>query len=139
MTMPPLPPAGDTSWRDDWAQAVHDATATVTTGRLSDATLTEQVRDLISTTLAAGANTTITVDDATNTVTIASPGGGGTVATIPAGSTLTVQKSGSTWPARPTARADVFVQWKGADPSPAIVSSGTGGMLDGVDTRFVTP
>jgi len=55
------------------------------------------------------------------------------------GSTFTVTKTGSTWPARPTARTDVTVQWKGADPSPAIVSSGTGGMIDGVDIRLVTP
>jgi hypothetical protein len=60
-----------------------------------------------------------------------------TLANIPAGSTLTVQKSG-TWPARPTARADVIVIWKGPDPSPAIVSSGTAGMRDGIDIRFVT-
>lgn len=61
------------------------------------------------------------------------------IALLPAGSTITVQKSGSTWPARPTARTDITVQWKGADPSPAIVASGTGGMLDNVDVRFVTP
>ena len=58
---------------------------------------------------------------------------------LPAGVTLTVQKAGATWPARPTDRADVTVQWKGPDPSPAIVTSGTGGMLSGVDVRFVTP
>lgn len=65
--------------------------------------------------------------------------GGAGYAGLPAGTTLTVLKSGSSWPARPTSRADIVVQWKGADPSPAIVSSGTGGMLDGVDVRFVTP
>jgi len=61
------------------------------------------------------------------------------IALLPAGSTLTVQKSGGVWPARPTSRSDITVQWKGPDPSPAIVSSGTGGMLDNVDVRFVTP
>jgi hypothetical protein len=60
------------------------------------------------------------------------------IAALPPGATLTVVKSG-TWPARPTSRADVIVQWKGAEPSPSIVSSGTGGMLDGVDIRLVTP
>ena len=56
------------------------------------------------------------------------------------GATLTVQKnSNGTWPARPTARTDVTVQWKGPDPSPSIVASGTGGMLNGVDVRLVTP
>ncbi|GEM_PF-4553627 len=68
-----------------------------------------------------------------------STGGAITLADIPAGSTITVAKSGTSWPARPTSRADVIVQWKGPDPSPAIVSSGTGGMLDNVDIRFITP
>jgi len=61
------------------------------------------------------------------------------IAGLPAGSTLTVAKSGGTWPARPTPRSDIIVWWKGADPSPAIVSSGTGGMRDNVDMRAVTP
>lgn len=60
-------------------------------------------------------------------------------ANLPAGTTLTVLKMAGTWPARPTARTDIVVQWKGADPSPAIIASGTGGMLDNVDMRFVTP
>lgn len=58
---------------------------------------------------------------------------------LPAGTTLTVAKSGGLWPARPTSRADIIVQWKGPDPSPSIVSSGTGGMLDNVDIRMITP
>jgi hypothetical protein len=61
------------------------------------------------------------------------------IADLPSGSTITVLKSSNTWPIRPTARTDIIVQWKGADPSPVIVSSGTGGMLDNVDIRFVTP
>lgn len=70
-----------------------------------------------------------------------SGGGGGSITytDLPAGTTLTVLKSGGTWPARPTSRADLIVQWKGADPSPSIVSSGTGGMLDNVDIRLITP
>lgn len=59
------------------------------------------------------------------------------ISLMPAGSTLTVFKSGGTWPARPTARTDIIVRWRGADPSPAIVSSGTGGMLDNVDERQI--
>lgn len=58
-------------------------------------------------------------------------------ASLPAGTTLTVQKT-TTWPARPTSRTDIIVQWKGADPSPAVVASGTGGMLDNVDIRLIT-
>lgn len=82
------------------------------------------------------------------------------VAGEPAGSVLWVQKDPATgfWPAsydangaavysggsasagvRPTSRADVMVIWKGPDPSPAIVSSGTGGLLNTVDERHITP
>jgi hypothetical protein len=43
-----------------------------------------------------------------------------TVENLPAGTTLTVLKNAGTWPARPTARADIIVQWKGSDPSPAL-------------------
>lgn len=66
-------------------------------------------------------------------------GGSPTIDTMPAGTTVTVLKAGSTWPARPTSRTDIIVAWKGADPSPTIVSSGTGGMLNNVDYRLVTP
>lgn len=56
----------------------------------------------------------------------------------PANTTITVVKDATNgWPSRPTARADIVVAWKGADPSPAIVSSGTGGMLSNVDYRLV--
>ncbi len=58
------------------------------------------------------------------------------IARLPAGSTITVRKSGS-WPARPTARTDIIVRWVGAKPSPSIVSSGTGGMMDNVDERLI--
>jgi len=43
---------------------------------------------------------------------------------------LTAVKSGSTWPARPTSSASTVVFWVGADPSPPIVGSGTGGMYN---------
>lgn len=62
------------------------------------------------------------------------------VADLPAGSTLTVFKNlDGTWPARPTGRTDIHVIWKGPSPSPRIVNSGTGGMMNGRDSRFVTP
>jgi hypothetical protein len=62
------------------------------------------------------------------------------LATLPAGTTITVIKDATNgWPARPTSRTDIIVAWKGADPSPTIVNSGTGGMLNGVDYRLVTP
>lgn len=60
-------------------------------------------------------------------------------ALLPAATTLTVVKSAGVWPSRPTSRSDIIVQWKGPDPSPSIVSSGTGGMLDNVDIRLITP
>jgi hypothetical protein len=60
-----------------------------------------------------------------------------TIDMLPSGSTLTVIKSGSTWPQRPTTRTDIVVAWKGADPSPAVVNSGTAGMLNNVDYRIV--
>lgn len=46
-------------------------------------------------------------------------------------SVLFVRKSGGVWPARPTTRTDVLVFWIGPDPSPSIVTSGTGGMYNG--------
>lgn len=59
------------------------------------------------------------------------------IANAVAGTNVTVFKSGGTWPARPTSRTDIVVVWSGLDPSPAIVSSGTGGMLDNVDKREI--
>jgi hypothetical protein len=59
---------------------------------------------------------------------------------VPAGYTHTIIKPVSgVWPARPTARTDVIVRWRGADPGPTEVASGTGGMITGVDERLVTP
>lgn len=82
-------------------------------------------------------------DNATSTanaaLTAASTGTTG-IAQLPAGTTLTVIKDPTNgWPVRPTSRADIVVAWKGADPSPSIVNSGTGGMLNNVDYRLVTP
>lgn len=70
------------------------------------------------------------------------PGSGAsspTYANLPAGTTITVMKSGGVWPARPTSRTDIVVAWKGPDPSPSIITSGTAGMMDNVDYRMVTP
>ena len=84
----------------------------------------------------------LTADSSQNTGlawTTSPTGTAPTLANIPSGSTITVAYTGSSWPARPTSRTDIIVQWKGPDPSPPIVSSGMGGMLDNVDIRFVTP
>lgn len=83
---------------------------------------------------------TTTAGKTTYVVNNTGSAGSPTYDTLPAGTTITVLKSsGGTWPARPTTRADIIVAWKGPDPSPAIVVSGTGGMLDNVDYRLVTP
>lgn len=62
-----------------------------------------------------------------------------TLANLPAGMTITIVKSGGVWPARYSSRSDLIFAWKGPDPSPPIVSSGTAGMLNNVDYRLVTP
>lgn len=57
---------------------------------------------------------------------------------VPAGYTHTrVKSSAGVWPARGTSRTDITVIWIGADPSPAIVTTGTTGMYEG-DVRLVT-
>lgn len=63
------------------------------------------------------------------------------VSGLPAGSILVARKpSGGSWPLRPTTRSDIIVLWIGADPAPTIIATpGTGGMLDNVDVRMVTP
>lgn len=106
---------------------------------LSISDLKETVQDTIAAMLVAGTNIAISYDDNAGLLTIDDIGATSGYSSLPAGSTLTVFKSGSTWPARPTSRTDIEVIWKGADPDPSIVASGTGGMLDNVDTRFVTP
>lgn len=92
--------------------------------------------------LVAGTNIELQYDDVVGEISINADSGGLSsvaIADLPAGTTLTVLKSGGVWPSRPTSRSDIIVQWKGADPDPSIVSSGTGGMLDNIDTRLVTP
>lgn len=60
---------------------------------------------------------------------------------LPANSTITLTKPlGGSWPGVPTTRSDVTVIWKGADPSPAVVTSrtlGQAGLLNNVDIRLV--
>lgn len=38
---------------------------------------------------------------------------------------------------RPSTSSDVIVAWLGVDPSPPVVTSGDGGMLDDADVRWV--
>jgi hypothetical protein len=59
---------------------------------------------------------------------------------LPIGSTITITKSGGTWPGSPTGREDLVIIWKGAEPSPPIVSTrtvGVAGLLDNVDLRLI--
>jgi hypothetical protein len=109
---------------------------------------TEAVMDHLGTIgLVPGNNMGITYNDTLGTITINGPDPGLSsvgLADLPSGSTITVYKSPTTgWPVRPTSRVDIHVIWKGADPSPSIVTSGTAGMHDNTngygDTRFVTP
>lgn len=87
----------------------------------------------------AGANVTLSGTYPNITFTATGNASSPTYANLPAGTTITVMKNGSTWPSRPTDRDDIVVQWKGPDPSPAIITTGTGGMLNNVDIRLVTP
>lgn len=56
-----------------------------------------------------------------------------------AGDTKTQWKVAGAWPARLTDRADVHILWKGAEPGPTIVTSGTAGARQDVDTFLATP
>lgn len=125
----------DTGHTHSYAPLSH----THTSAEVTD--LTESVQDTVGAMIEAGSGVTVAYNDTTGILSIDATGSGLTsvgYADLPAGTTLTVLKSG-TWPARPTSRADIIVAWKGADPSPSIVSSGTGGMRDNVDYRLVTP
>lgn len=75
MTMPPLPADGDTSWGNgDWASSVHTAASDVITGRLTTASLDEQIRDTAGAAITAGTGISKTVNDAGDTITIALSG-----------------------------------------------------------------
>jgi hypothetical protein len=142
--------AGITATYDDNAGTLL-LTSTGGTGGAADP---EVIRDTIGAALRGTGLITVTNDDAADTITVSTLATANStdaqlrdrtthtglmpVSGLPPGSTLTVQKSGTTWPARPTSRTDIFVIWKGPDPSPAIVSSGTGGMLNNVDMRAAT-
>lgn len=121
----------------------HDYSATGHTHTAANVTdFNAAVESEVSTLLVQGENVILDYDALAGTLTINSAASGLTSVTyadLPAGTTVTVLKSGGVWPARPTARADLIVAWKGADPDPAIVASGTGGMHDGIDYRLVTP
>lgn len=52
----------------------------------------------------------------------AGSGSSPTLANIPAGSNITVDYSGSAYPARPTARTDIVVIWRGPTQPPAMLN-----------------
>lgn len=56
---------------------------------------------------------------------------------LPSSMVMFVRESGGTYGPRPTSRTDTMVLWFGPD-TPAIVTSGTAGMLDGIDSWFQT-
>lgn len=53
------------------------------------------------------------------------------------GAMVQVLKTNGAWPQRPSASPDTVYCWVGEEPSPPIVQSGTDGMLDNVDMRFI--
>jgi hypothetical protein len=154
---------------------VNDAGDTITIAAAG--TDVEVVRDTIGSALVSAGYVAITVNDAGDTITIGSTTALQTaldakavvndsltssttatysvtkilssiasVANEPAGSLLVVAKTGGVWPGgtsstgvRPTSRSDVVVAWKGPEPSPAFITSGTAGMLQNVDVRWITP
>lgn len=65
-------------------------------------------------------------------------GGGGGGGTVYPGTLVVVNKIGTSWPARPTASADVVVAWRGTTPAPPIVSSGVNGMRNNIDVFWRT-
>lgn len=128
--MPPLPAAGDTSWRDDWAQAVHNMAAKVwnglTAADITDATVTGRsvmtAVDAAAARTAIGAGTSSLVLGATASTAKA---GNWTpaVADLPAGALVFVdQNADGTWPNRPTSRTDlkcVFTRVVAGSANPA--------------------
>lgn len=56
---------------------------------------------------------------------------------LPSGTVMYNTEVSGTYPPRPTTRTDVKVLWFGPD-QPAIVTSGTAGMIDGLDSWFQT-
>jgi hypothetical protein len=56
---------------------------------------------------------------------------------LPSGMVMFVRERSGTYGQRPTSRSDVMVLWFGPD-QPAVISSGTAGMLNGVDSWFQT-
>lgn len=116
------------------AKADASATTTALSGK-ANTTHTHLVADITATGTAS--STTFLRGDGTWS-TPASGGGSIAVADLPASVPLFVVKpSGGSWPARPTDNASVVVFFIGADPSPAIVTSGTAGMYEN-DVRIVT-
>lgn len=122
--------------------AVDDAMNSVTLSATGSLDVETMMDHLATVGLVEGTNVSMQYDDVTGQISISAETAGLTsvgYADLPPWTTVTVIKNAGVWPNRPTARADIIVQWKGPDPDPAVVSSGTGGMLDNVDTRLVTP
>lgn len=131
MTFPDLPAQGSTVWYP-WAQAVH-----------TSASGAAQIADVDDATTPSGAAVKAAIDNEVTTgtfsptgswnfggATVTGVGSSPTIANLPAGATLTVrQNSDSSWPARPTTRQDLFVDWRfsvaGSAAPPAATTPGT--------------
>lgn len=115
------------------------------------------IKDTTGGAMVSGTGITVSYDPTAKQITVANAYVE-TIETAPPGSIFVARKDATTgfWPAgwdangdpiytggsatagvRPTGRADVTIDWEGADPSPTSVPSGTGGPLQGVDRRSI--
>jgi hypothetical protein len=120
------------------AITVNDAGDTITIGSTTALQTALDAKAVVNDSLTSSTTATYSVTKILSSIA--------SVANEPAGSLLVVAKTGGVWPGgtsstgvRPTSRSDVVVAWKGPEPSPAFITSGTAGMLQNVDVRWITP
>jgi hypothetical protein len=151
--MPALPNAGDRPWTD-WGDGIQAMVAYLNTVVAALSPVDGPVVTVCLVTPDIAGNVALGPDDVGAMPADYTP----SFADAPPGSLFYVDKDTVTgfWPAsydatgapvytsgaanagtRPTARTDIVIVWRGADPSPASVASGTGGMLRGKDERKI--
>lgn len=151
--MPALPDAGDRPWTD-WGDGIQAMVAYLNTVVAALSPAAGPVVTVCAVTPDIAGNVQLDPDDVGAMPADYTP----SLADAPPGTYVVVDKDPTTgfWPAsydatgaavytsgaanagtRPTARTDIVIVWRGADPSPASVGSGTGGMLRGKDERKI--
>jgi hypothetical protein len=151
--MPALPNAGDRPWTD-WGDGIQAMVAYLNTKVAALSPTAGPVVTVNGVTPDVAGNVLLGPDDVDAKPSDYAP----SYADATPGSTFVVDKDPVTgfWPTsydatgaaiytsgaanagtRPTARTDIVIVWRGADPSPASVASGTGGMLRGKDERKI--